>query len=184
MIARRLLPASPSSRGVVARIVTGPHDAHRQDPHRPMRYDTGRPRAVIRFRISQPRTASLPCPAGLRARRPATWPRVPRSRTGPSVWSGRDSRRTGGRCPAPARPPLRGGVQGALWTLGAAPVWPRTATGPFASCDAPPRKGGPPVRQPRRLDTRASAGTYRRRGLQPGRVAVGSSHDVRSAGST
>ena len=30
-----------------------------QDPHRPMRYDTGRPRAVIRLRISQPRTASL-----------------------------------------------------------------------------------------------------------------------------
>ena len=56
-------------RSVVARIVTGPHDAHRQDPHRPMRYDTGRPRAVIRLRISQPRTASLPCPAGLRARR-------------------------------------------------------------------------------------------------------------------
>ena len=58
-------------RGVVARIVPGPHDAHRQDPHRPMRYDTGRPRAVIRFKISQPRTASLPCPAGLRARRPS-----------------------------------------------------------------------------------------------------------------
>ena len=58
-------------RGVVARIVTGPHDAQRQNPHRPMRYDTGRPRAVIRFRISQPRTASLPCPAGLRARRPS-----------------------------------------------------------------------------------------------------------------
>ena len=58
-------------RGVGARIVTGPHDAHRQDPHRPMRDDTGRPRAVIRFRISQPRTASLPCPAGRRARRPA-----------------------------------------------------------------------------------------------------------------
>ena len=57
--------------GVVARIVPGPHDAHRQDPHWPMRYDTGRPRAVIRFRISQPRTASLPCPAGLRARRPS-----------------------------------------------------------------------------------------------------------------
>ena len=57
--------------GVVARIVTGPHDAHRQDPHRPMRYDTGRPRAVIRFKISQPRTTSLPCPAGLRARRPS-----------------------------------------------------------------------------------------------------------------
>ena len=58
-------------RGVVARIVTGPHEANRQDPHLPMRYDAGRPRAVIRFRISQPRTASLPCPAGLRARRPA-----------------------------------------------------------------------------------------------------------------
>ena len=46
-------------------------DANRQDPHRPMRYDTGRPRAVIRLRISQPRTTSLPCPAGLRARRPS-----------------------------------------------------------------------------------------------------------------
>ena len=49
----------------------GPHDATRHNPHLPMRYDTGRPRAVIRFRISQPRTASLPCPAGLRARRPS-----------------------------------------------------------------------------------------------------------------
>ena len=57
--------------GVVARIVTGPHDAHRQDPHLSRRYDTGRPRAVIRLRISQPRTTSLPCPAGLRARRPS-----------------------------------------------------------------------------------------------------------------
>ena len=57
--------------GVVARIVTGPHDAHRQDPHWPMRYDTGRPSSVIRLRISQPRTTSLPCPAGLRARRPS-----------------------------------------------------------------------------------------------------------------
>ena len=42
-----------------------------QDPHRPMRYDIGRPRAVIRLRISQPRTTSLPCPAGSRARRPS-----------------------------------------------------------------------------------------------------------------
>ncbi len=58
-------------RGVVARIVTGPHDATRQDPHLPMRYDTGRPSSVIRFRISQPRTTSLPCPDGLRARRPS-----------------------------------------------------------------------------------------------------------------
>ena len=58
-------------RGVVARIVTGPHDAHRQDPHLPIRYDTGRPSSVIRLRISQPRTTSLPCPVGLRARRPS-----------------------------------------------------------------------------------------------------------------
>ena len=60
-----------SFEGVVARILTGPHDANRQDSHLPMRYDTGRPRAVIRLRISQPRTTSLPCPAGLRARRPS-----------------------------------------------------------------------------------------------------------------
>ena len=33
--------------GVVARIVTGPHEAHRQDSYLPMRYDTGRPRVVI-----------------------------------------------------------------------------------------------------------------------------------------
>jgi hypothetical protein len=35
----------PLTDGVVTRIVTGPHDASRQGPHRPMRYDTGRPRA-------------------------------------------------------------------------------------------------------------------------------------------
>ena len=40
------------SGGVVARIVTGPHEANRQGPHLPMRYDTGRPRAVTRFRIA------------------------------------------------------------------------------------------------------------------------------------
>ena len=70
---RHLVPldrAFPATR-VVARIVTGPHEAHRQDPHRPMRYDTGRPSSVIRLRISQPRTTSLPCPVGLRARRPS-----------------------------------------------------------------------------------------------------------------
>ena len=60
-LAAAALPVVVANPGVVARIVTGPHDANRQDPHRPMRYDTGRPRAVIRFRISQPRTASLPC---------------------------------------------------------------------------------------------------------------------------
>ncbi len=36
-----------------------------------MRYDTGRPNSGIRLRIAQPRTTSLPCPAGLRARRPS-----------------------------------------------------------------------------------------------------------------
>ena len=65
------LVVTEAERGVVARILTGPHDANRQDSHLPMRYDTGRPRAVIRLRISQPRTTSLPCPAGLRARRPS-----------------------------------------------------------------------------------------------------------------
>lgn len=50
----------------------GPHDAaNRQGPHLPRWYDAGRPRSVSRFRISQPRTASLSCPAGLRARRPS-----------------------------------------------------------------------------------------------------------------
>ena len=74
-LARRRARRDPDSplvfHGVVARIVTGPHDAHRQDSYLPMRYDAGRPRAVIRLRISQPRTTSLPCPAGLRARRPS-----------------------------------------------------------------------------------------------------------------
>ena len=68
MASDRVGSATPR-RGVVARIVTGPHDTNPQGPHLPMLYDAGRPRSVIRFRISQPRTASLPCPAGLRARR-------------------------------------------------------------------------------------------------------------------
>ena len=70
-LARALLRRVEPLRGVVARIVTDPHDAHRQDPHLSRRYDTGRPRAVIRLRIAQPRTTSLPCPAGLRARKPS-----------------------------------------------------------------------------------------------------------------
>ena len=70
-LADQKIPLAVPRVGVVARIVTGSHDANRQESHLPMRYDTGRPRAVIRLRISQPRTTSLPCPAGLRARRPA-----------------------------------------------------------------------------------------------------------------
>ena len=37
--------------GVVARIVTGPHDANRQDPHLPMRYDAGRPADGVRVAL-------------------------------------------------------------------------------------------------------------------------------------
>ena len=55
--------------GVVARIVAGPHDANRQNPYLPMRYDAGRPRAVIRFKTLRPRTTSAK--PGLRARRPS-----------------------------------------------------------------------------------------------------------------
>ena len=56
--------------GVVARILPGPHALHRPARHKPRRYDAGLPSSVIRFRMLQARTASLPCPAGLRARRP------------------------------------------------------------------------------------------------------------------
>ena len=65
-----------SQKAARARLVESSVDAglamtfHRSS-HLPMRYDTDRPRSVIRLRISQPRTTSLPCPAGLRARRPA-----------------------------------------------------------------------------------------------------------------
>ena len=54
---RPAILASP--RGVVARIVPGPHDAHRQNFYLPMRHDAGQPRAVIRWRISQPRNVAL-----------------------------------------------------------------------------------------------------------------------------
>ena len=36
-----------------------------------MAYDAGLPTSVIRFRMLQARTASVPCPAELRARRPS-----------------------------------------------------------------------------------------------------------------
>ena len=55
---------TPAIQGVVARIVTGSHDANRRESYLPMRYDADRPRAVIRFKISQPRTTSLPCQLG------------------------------------------------------------------------------------------------------------------------
>ena len=43
--------------------------------------------------------------AAASARRPAPSPRVPRSRACPSVWPGREPRRTDGRCPPPAPGP-------------------------------------------------------------------------------
>ena len=76
-------------RGVVVRIVTGPHEAHRQDPHLPMRYDTGRPRAVIRLRISQAEDDLTPCPRRRWALPPYCWAirrrRPDRSDCGPSA---------------------------------------------------------------------------------------------------
>ena len=52
-----------------------------------------------------------------------------------------------------------------------------------AQAQAPRGKGVPPGWHTRRLETRTSAGTYRRRGRHPGRVAVDSSHDARGSGS-
>ena len=64
------------------------------------RYRPGR--TASRHGTSEPR--SSPARARGRPRRPASSPRVPRSRTGPSVWPGREPRRTDGRCPATAAP--------------------------------------------------------------------------------
>ena len=72
------------------------------------RYRPGR--TASRHGPSEPR--SSPARARGRLRRPAPLPRVPRSRTGPSVWPVREPRRTGGRCPATAAPghaPVPGG---------------------------------------------------------------------------
>ena len=73
-----------------------------------MRYETARPRAVIRLRIAQPRTTSLPCPAGLRARRSTPrWsfhqPRLPRPGRALSARRGRSVGRPNApeaQCPA------------------------------------------------------------------------------------
>ena len=71
--------SSSTANGVVARIVSGPHDAHRQDPHLPMRYDAGRPRAVPLALAERLHQHDRPIPRGrLRAvagdvRRPGRW---------------------------------------------------------------------------------------------------------------
>ena len=51
-------------------------DVARNDPnptvgHRLLAYDAGLPKSVIRFSTLHARTASVPCPAELRARRPS-----------------------------------------------------------------------------------------------------------------
>ena len=89
------------------------------------RYRPGR--TASRHGPSEPR--SSPARARGRLRRPASLPRVPRSRTGPSVWPGREPRRTDGRCPAPSAP------------------WPRAVAG-----------GGRPYAVVRRTRRRAGAG--------------------------
>ena len=84
-------------------------------PWKPADIDPGR--TASRHGPSEPR--SSPARARGRLRRPASLPRVPRSRTGPSVWPGREPRRTDGRCPAPSAPRpaaasrCRGGLRGA-----------------------------------------------------------------------
>ena len=88
------------------------------------RYRPGR--TASRHGPSEPR--SSPARARGRLRRPASLPRVPRSRTGPSVWPGREPRRTDGRCPAPSAP------------------WPRAVAG-----------GGRPYAVVRRTRRRAGA---------------------------
>ena len=88
------------------------------------RYRPGR--TASRHGPSEPR--SSPARARGRLRRPASLPRVPRSRTGPSVWHGREPRRTDGRCPAPSAP------------------WPRAVAG-----------GGRPYAVVRRTRRRAGA---------------------------
>ena len=46
------------------------NDTHSDALHRPMRYDAGLPRSVIRFRMSHESRASATCPPRVRARRP------------------------------------------------------------------------------------------------------------------
>ena len=64
---------NPSSRaaprGVGARMRAGLRASNRRARHLPMRYETGLPSSVIRFRTLHASTASRRCPDELRARR-------------------------------------------------------------------------------------------------------------------
>ena len=56
-------------RGVGARMRAGLRASNRRARHLPMRYETGLPSSVIRFRTLHASTASRRCPDELRARR-------------------------------------------------------------------------------------------------------------------
>ena len=56
-------------RGVGARMRAGRRASNRRSRHLPMRYETGLPSLVIRFRTLHASTASRRCPDELRARR-------------------------------------------------------------------------------------------------------------------
>ena len=61
--------ATPADRGVGARMRAGLRASNRRARHLPMRYETGLPSSVIRFRTLHASTASRRCPDELRARR-------------------------------------------------------------------------------------------------------------------
>ena len=63
--------ASLRGRGVGARMRAGRRASNRRARHLPMRYETGLPSSVIRFRTLHASTASRRCPDELRARRPS-----------------------------------------------------------------------------------------------------------------
>ena len=71
LAAKHALPgtALPPARGVGARMRAGLRASNRRARHLPMRYETGLPSSVIRFRTLHASTASRRCPDELRARR-------------------------------------------------------------------------------------------------------------------
>ncbi len=67
---REVRPGRESARrGVGARMRAGLRASNRRARHLPMRYETGLPSSVIRFRTLHASTASRRCPDELRARR-------------------------------------------------------------------------------------------------------------------
>ena len=65
----RLKAAAAPKEGVGARMRAGLRASNRRARHLPMRYETGLPSSVIRFRTLHASTASRRCPDELRARR-------------------------------------------------------------------------------------------------------------------